>query len=268
MTQCKLFVLTLFAIVMLFNLTTAEKYHKNIDSLNFLAPSSSNTEESILKSIDLPQIWEVFEKVFERIYNNNKKNLFDTKHLQRGESYVVDIAVLPSKRKYTVTCERLKDRSYGQTYEIIFEPHDREENKRDYTIVIPFRGEFDANEGSNDDSNKLNSPFFAEQFSGKHYSKHHSDDYKESIAEIFDHIFHGKLFSDDLEGETRRRTREYEIAILPAYEKWRLTIKCKGITPYGPLYKITSSSEEVVEKHKFSFIVPDDDDEHRRRRRE
>ncbi|CAG8461056.1 2773_t:CDS:2 [Ambispora gerdemannii] len=266
MTQCKLFVLTLFAFVMLFNLTTAEKYHKNIDPLNFLAPSS-NTDESILKSIDLPQIWEVFEKVFEGIYNN-KKNLFDTKHLQKGERRILEIAVLPSKRKYTITLERLKDRSYGQTFEIIVEPHDREEDKRDYTIVIPFRGEFDANEGSNDDSNKFNSPFFAEQFGGKHYSKHHSDDYKESIAEIFDHIFHSdhKLFSDDLEGEACRRTREYEFAILPSYEKWRLIVKRKGKTPYGPLYKLTSSSEEVVEKHEFSFIVPDDDDKHRRHR--
>ncbi|CAG8645529.1 5648_t:CDS:2 [Ambispora leptoticha] len=261
MTQYKLFMLTLFTFFMIFNLTTAEKHHKHKDPLSFLT-SSSNTDESSLK--DLPQIWEVFEKVFEKIYNN-KKNPFDTKYLQRGESHTVDIAVLPSKREYTITCERLKDRSYGQTYEITVEPHDKDEDERVYTLVFPFRGEFDADEGSNDDSSKLNSPSFVEKFGGKHYAKHHSENRKESIAEIFDHIFHDnhKLVSDDFEVESRRR-REYEIAILPSYEKWRLVVKRKGKTQYGPLYKLTSSSEEVLEKHEITFIVPYDDDEYRR----
>ncbi|KAG9307097.1 hypothetical protein G9A89_016925 [Geosiphon pyriformis] len=187
-------------------------------------------------------------KVMKQLLNliSSTSDIDESKHRSRKE---YDIALIPSYEKYHIICKRKRDKSWGRTYKVIIDPWNEDEDPWQYTIVVPF----DQPKDDHDHKFEENTDLFSTSV---------SIDSSPGLK-LFEKLFSiGNLKSTLDHHHHHHHNREYEIAVLPSYRKYRIIVDREQnlFKDKGHTWRVTVISESHEFKPKsFIIVVPYED---------
>ncbi|CAG8594970.1 6758_t:CDS:2 [Ambispora leptoticha] len=174
--------------------------------------------------------------------DKSKKDLFESKHLQPGESRTFEIAVIPSRRKYSITFERLANKKWGHSYRVVVDPYNEQEDAWEYRYVVPYIGKFDVDskddekEGKGDADNLMH--IFEKAFHGRIHESHKTDTNRDNFE------------------MNRRHSFEYDVEFLHTKDRTRFIVESRGKSRYGRVFTLTARSLTIDAELEATIVIP------------
>ncbi|CAG8551973.1 1780_t:CDS:2 [Ambispora gerdemannii] len=174
-----------------------------------------------------------------------KKDLFGSKGLQHGEIITFEIAVIPSRSKYSITCERLADKTWGHYYRVVVDPYNEQEDVWEYRFVVPHIGKIDVDLQDDEKEEKGDADNLMHIFENIFRSNNQ-----------IHHKFHKIDSNDDNFDANHHRHFEYDIEFLHTKDRARFIVDSKGKNRYGRVFTLITRSLTIDAEYEVTIVVP------------